>query len=78
MIIQKIAMYLKSVRDHYNHLEKEQKRKIRKEEKPSGFATEYSAFVIPWRILLRDSRPEMKKTNGRLQLIRRKPMQMLL
>ena len=32
------------VRDHYNHLEKEQKRKIREEEKASGIAPEHSAF----------------------------------
>lgn len=32
----KFAVCLKSVRDHYNHLEKEQKRKIREEEKASG------------------------------------------
>ena len=29
---------------HYNHLEKEQKRKIREEEKASGIAPEHSAF----------------------------------
>jgi len=34
--------------------------------------------MIPLRILLKDSRPVMKKTNSRLQLIRRKLMQMLL
>ena len=37
-------MCLKSVRDHYSHLEKEQKRKIREEEKASGIAPEHSAF----------------------------------
>ena len=40
----KFAVCLKSVRDHYNHLEKEQKRKIREEEKASGIAPEHSAF----------------------------------
>ena len=40
----KFSVCLKSVRDHYNHLEKEQKRKIREEEKASGIAPEYSAF----------------------------------
>ena len=34
-------MCLKSVRDHYNHLEKEQTRKIREEEKGSGTAPEH-------------------------------------
>ena len=37
-------MYLKSVRDHYNHLEKEKERKIREKEKASGIAPEHSAF----------------------------------
>ena len=40
----KFAVCLKSVRDQYNHLEKEQKRKIREEEKASGIAPEHSAF----------------------------------
>ena len=35
------AVCLNSVRDHYNHLEKEQKRKIREEEKGSGTAPEH-------------------------------------
>ena len=40
----KFSVCLKSVRDHYNHPEKEQKRKIREEEKASGIAPEHSAF----------------------------------
>ena len=40
----KFAVCLKSVRDHYNHLEKEQKRIIREEEKAFGIAPEHSSF----------------------------------
>ena len=39
----KFSVCLRSVQDHYNHLMKEQKRKIREEEKASGIAPEHSA-----------------------------------
>ena len=40
----KFAVHLKSVRNHYNHLEKEQKMKIREGEKACGIAPEHSSF----------------------------------
>ena len=40
----KFSMCLRCVRDHYNNLMKEQKRKIREEEKASGISPEHSAF----------------------------------
>ncbi|XP_028413114.1 uncharacterized protein LOC114535973 [Dendronephthya gigantea] len=36
----------KSVRDHYNLLEKQQKRKLREEERASGIAPDHSEFEI--------------------------------
>ena len=59
----KFAASLKSVRDHYNHL-KEQRRKIREEEKHLELPQSTQPLMIPWRILLRAWRQETRQTNG--------------
>jgi len=49
---------LKSVRDHYNHLEKKQKRKSGRRKKLLELPHSTQPLMIPLQILLRDSRPE--------------------